>query len=137
MPRGYGICPFLAMLDGVRTLSTILCTPLRIRWWQGLQPVLGVSRTLLLLLHDVEENNCNGHLLEFKNSLLAAESGCSLHCLNSLKSLIGHPSMHAPSLASGLSVENDGVVGVERFREGHSGVARWLGTARVDGLLHA
>ena len=33
--------------------ETILCTPLRIRWWQGLQPVLGVSWTLLLLLHDV------------------------------------------------------------------------------------
>ena len=47
------LLPFLAMLDGVRTLSTILCTLLRIRWWQGLQPVLGVSWTLLLLLHDV------------------------------------------------------------------------------------
>ena len=34
------------------------------------------------------ENNCNGHLLKFKNSLLAAESGYSLHCLNSLNSLI-------------------------------------------------
>ena len=45
---------FLAVLDGARTLSTILCTHLRIRWWQGLQPVLGVSWTLLLLLHDVE-----------------------------------------------------------------------------------
>ena len=119
------LLPFLAMLDGVRTLSTILCTPLRIRWWQGLQPVLGVSWTF------------NGHLLEFKNSLLAAESGYSLHCLNSLNSLICHPSMHAPSLASGLFVGNDGVVGVGRLREGHSGVARWLGTARVDGLLHA
>ena len=47
------LLPLLAMLDGVRTLSTILCTPLRIRWWQGLQLVLGVSWTLLLLLHDV------------------------------------------------------------------------------------
>ena len=46
------------------------------------------------------ENNCNGHLLEFKNSLLTAESGSSLHCLNSLNSLNCHPSMHAPSLAS-------------------------------------
>ena len=44
-----------------------------------------------------------GHLLEFKNSLLAAESGYSLHCLSSLNSLICHPSMHAaPSLASEL-----------------------------------
>ena len=83
------------------------------------------------------ENNCNGHLLEFRNSLLAAESGYSLHCLNSLNSFICHPSMHAPSLGSGLFVENDGLVGVERFREGDSGVARWLGTARVDGSLHA
>ena len=57
------------------------------------------------------ENNRNGHLLEFKNSLLAAESGYSLHCLNSLNSLICHPSMHAPSLASGLFVGSDGVVG--------------------------
>ena len=47
------LLPFLAMLDGARTLSTILCKPLRIRWWQGLQPVLCVSWTLLLLLHDV------------------------------------------------------------------------------------
>ena len=43
----------LAVLDGARTLSTILCKLLRIRWWQMLQPVLGVSWTLLLLLHDV------------------------------------------------------------------------------------
>ena len=47
------LLPFLAMLDSARTLSTILCNPLRIRWWQGLQPVLSVSWTLLLLLHDV------------------------------------------------------------------------------------
>ena len=53
----------------------------------------------------------NGHLLEFENSLLAAESGFSLRCLNSPNSLICHPSMHAPSLASGLFVESDGVVG--------------------------
>ena len=45
------------------------------------------------------ENNCNGHMLEFRNSLLAAESGYSLHRLGSLNSLICHPSMHAPSLA--------------------------------------
>ena len=45
------LLPFLAMLDGVRTLSTILCTPLRIRRWQGLQPVLGVPvRCVLSLL---------------------------------------------------------------------------------------
>ena len=43
------------------------------------------------------ESNCNGHLLEFRNSLLAAESGYSLHCLNSLNSLICHPSMHSLS----------------------------------------
>ena len=60
-----------------------------------------------------EENNCNGYLFEFKNSLLAAESGYSLHCLNSLNSFICHPSMHAPSLASELFDGNDGVVGVE------------------------
>ena len=60
-----------------------------------------------------EENNCNGHLLEFKNSLLAAESYYSLHRLNSLISLICHPSMHAPSLASVMCVESVGVVGGE------------------------
>ena len=83
------------------------------------------------------ENNCNGHLLEFKNSLLAAESGYSLHRLNSLNSLTCHPSMHAPSLASWLFVDSVGVVGLGRFGEGDTGVARWLGTARVDGSLHA
>ena len=83
------------------------------------------------------ENNRNGHLLEFKNSLLAADSGYSLHCLSSLNSLICHPSMHAPSLASGLFVGNDGVVCVGGLCGSHSGDARWLGTARVDGLLHA
>ena len=58
------------------------------------------------------ENNCIGHLLEFRNSALG--------CLNSL-----NESMHGPSLASGLFVEN-GVVGMGRFHEGDSGVARWL-----------
>ena len=82
------------------------------------------------------ENNCNGHLLEFKNSLLAAESGYSLHRLNSLNSRICHPSMHAPSLASGMCVESVGVVGARRFCHGDTGVSRLLGTARVDGLLH-
>ena len=43
----------LAVMDGARTLSTILCALLRIWRWQGLQPVLGGSWTLLLLLHDV------------------------------------------------------------------------------------
>ena len=47
------LLPFLAVLDCARTLSTILRTLLRIRWRQGLQPVLGVSWTLLLLLHGV------------------------------------------------------------------------------------
>ena len=79
----------------------------------------------------------NGHLLEFENSLLAAESGYSLHCLNSLNSLICHPSMHAPSLASGLFVESDGLVGVGGLCGSHSGDARWSGTARMDGLQHA
>ena len=37
------LLPLLAVLDGARTLSTILCTLLRIPWWQGLQPVLGVD----------------------------------------------------------------------------------------------
>ena len=83
------------------------------------------------------DNNRNGHLLKFKNSLLAADSGYSLHCLNSLNSPICHPSMHAPSLASGLFVGNDGVVGVEGLCGSHSVDAHWLGTARVDGLLHA
>ena len=80
------------------------------------------------------ENNCNGHLLEFKNTLLAAESGSSLHRLNSLNSLICHSSMHAPSLASEMCVESVGVVGVGRLCHGDSGVSRLLGTARVDGL---
>ena len=80
------------------------------------------------------ENNCNGHLLEFKNSLLAAGSGYSLHRLDSLNSLICHPSMHAPSLASEMCVGNDGVVGVRRFCHGDTVVSRLLGTARVDGL---
>ena len=63
------------------------------------------------------ENNCNGHLLEFKNSLL--------------NSLICHPSMHAPSLASGMFVENGGVVGVV---EGFVRVILWL---HVGWALHA
>ena len=83
------------------------------------------------------ENNCHGYLPDFKNSIVAAESGSSLHCLNSLNSLICHPSMHAPSLASELFVGNDGVVGMGKFCEGDSGIASWLGMARVDGLLHA
>ena len=49
------LLPFPAMLDSARTLSTILCNPLRMRWWRGVQPVLSVSWTLLLLLHDVGE----------------------------------------------------------------------------------
>ena len=83
------------------------------------------------------ENNCHGYLLDFKNSIVATESGSSLHCVNSLNSLICHPSMHAPSLASELFVGNDGVLGMGKFCGGDSGFARWLGTARVDGLLHA
>ena len=67
---------------------------------------------------------------------MAAESGYSLHRLNSLNSLSCHPSMHAPSLASVTCVESIGVVGVGKFCHGDTGVARWLGTARVDGLLH-
>ena len=66
---------------------------------------------------------------------MAAESGCSLHRLNSLNSLICHPSMHAPSLASVMCVESVGVVGVGRFCHGDIGVARFLGIARVDGSL--
>ena len=76
------------------------------------------------------------HLLEFKNSLLVAESGYSLHRLNSLNSLICHPSMHAPSLTSEMCVESVDVVGVGRFCHGDTGVSRLLGTARVDGSLH-
>ena len=68
---------------------------------------------------------------------MAAESGCSLHCLNSLNSLICHPSMHAPSLASGLFVESDGLVGVGGLCGSHSGDACWSGTTRMDGLQHA
>ena len=52
LPRGHGFCPFWLCWTVRGTLSTILCNPLRIRWWQGLQPVLSVSWTLLLLLHD-------------------------------------------------------------------------------------
>ena len=73
------------------------------------------------------ENNCNGHLLEFKNTLLVAESGSSLHCLNSLNSLNCHPSMHAPSLASEMCVESDGVVGGGRLCHGDNGVSRFVG----------
>ena len=82
------------------------------------------------------ENNCNGHWLEIENSPLAAESGYSLHRLNSLNSLICHTSMHAPSLTSEICVESVGVVGVRRSCRGDTGVSRLLGTARVDGLLH-
>ena len=64
------------------------------------------------------ENSFNGHLLDIENSLLASESGYSLHCLNSPNSLICHPSMHAPSLASGLIVGKDGCVGVGGCCEG-------------------
>ena len=73
-------------------------------------------------------------MLEIKNSLLAAESGYSLRRLNSLNSLICHPSMHAPSLASEMCVDSVGVVGARRFCHGGNGVSRLLGTARVDGL---
>ena len=131
LPRGVRLLPCLAMLDGARTLPTILWTLLRIRWWQG--GAASSRRELDVAFAAARcgaENNCNGHLLEFKNSLLAAESGYSLHCLNSLNSLICHPSMHAPSLASGLFVR-------ECWSSWGGGVARWLGTARVDGLLHA
>ena len=80
------------------------------------------------------ENNCNGHLLEFKNTLLVAESGSSLHCLNSLNSLNCHPSMHAPSLTSEMCVGSVGVVEGGRLCHGGNWVSRLLGTARVDGL---
>ena len=55
----------LAVLDGTRTFSTILCTLLRIRWWQGLQPVLCGSWTLLLLLHDVGRKRSFARIQEF------------------------------------------------------------------------
>ena len=60
------------------------------------------------------ENNCDDRLLEFKNSLLAAsaESGYALNCLNSLNSLMCHPSMHAPSLARVFDGKNGGVSGM-------------------------
>ena len=74
------------------------------------------------------ENNCNGHLFEFKTSLLAAESGYSLHRLNSLNSLIC-PFMHAPSLASEMCVESIRVVWV-------GGVGEILGL-HVGWALHA
>ena len=64
------------------------------------------------------ENSFNGHLLDFENSLLASESGYSLHCLNSPNSLIRHPSMHAPSLARELIVGRGGIVGAVGCREG-------------------
>ena len=38
------------------------------------------------------ENNCNGHLLEFMNSLLAAESGCVVSTLL-IRSFVIHPCM--------------------------------------------
>ena len=64
------------------------------------------------------ENSFTGHLLDFGNSLLASESGYSLHCLNSPNSLIRHPSMHAPSLARELVVGRGGIVGAVGCREG-------------------
>ena len=64
------------------------------------------------------ENSFNGHLLDLGNSLLASESGYSLHCLNSPNSLIRHPSMHAPSLARELNVGRGGIVGAVGCREG-------------------
>ena len=64
------------------------------------------------------ENSFNGHLLDFGNSLLASESGYSMHCLNSPNSLIRHPSMHAPSLARELIVGRGGVLGAVGCREG-------------------
>ena len=64
------------------------------------------------------ENSLNGHLLDLGNSLLASESGYSLHCLNSPNSLIRHPSMHAPSLAREVVVGRGGIVGAVGCREG-------------------
>ena len=79
------LLPFLAMLDGVRTLSTNLCS--RLSSGRELDVAFAAARC--------GENNCNGHLLEFKSTLLVAELGSSLHCLNSLNSLNCHPSMHS------------------------------------------
>ena len=83
------------------------------------------------------ENNCVDHLLEFKNSLLAAsaESVYALNCLNSLNSLICHPSMHSPSLARVFDVKNGGVSGMVSG-EGVGRGSRGRDTARLDALLH-
>ena len=83
------------------------------------------------------ENNCDDHLLEFKNSLLAASavSAHALNCLNSLNSLICHPSMHAPSLARVFDGKNGGVSGMVSG-EGVGRGSRGRDTARLDALLH-
>ena len=112
------LLPFLATLDSARILSTVLCYPLRMRWWRGLQPFLSVSWTLASPAARCGEDSFNGPLLDFENSLLASESGYSLHCLNSPNSLIRHPSMHAPSLARELIVGRGGVIGAVGCREG-------------------
>ena len=83
------------------------------------------------------ENNCDDHLLELKNSLLAAsaESEYALNCLNSLNSLMCHPSMHAPSLARVVDVKHGGFSGMV-CGEGVGRVSRGRDTARLDALLH-
>ena len=126
--------PLLAVLDGARTLSDDSVHASENSVVAGVAASSMREQDVAVVAARCGENNCNGHLLEFRNSLLAAESGYSLHRHSSLNSLTCHPSMHAPSLASGMCV---GVVGVGRFGEGDIGVARWLGTARVDGSLHA
>ena len=112
------LLPFLAMLDSARTLSTISV--------QSSENAL-VARAAAFPVRKLDvaspaarcgENSFNGHLLDFENSLLASESGYSLHCLNSPNSLIRHPSMHAPSLARELIVGRGGIIGAVGCREG-------------------
>ena len=132
-----GLFLVLVALDAARTLLTILCTLLRIRWWRGMQPMLWGTWTLLLLLHDVGRTVvtiiCSNSRIRCWRPLLSR--GIALNCLNSLNSLICHPSMHAPSLARVFDGKNGGVSGMVSG-EGVGGGSRGRDTARLDALLH-
>ena len=93
----------------------------------GKASLFWASWTLLLLLHDVGRTIATVRLLEFKNSLLAAESGYSLHRLNSLFShhFVIHPCMRL-LLPVGCVLRVLVWVGARRFCHGGSGVSRLL-----------
>ena len=60
-----GLFLVLVALDSARTLLTILCTLLRIRWWRGVQPMLWGTLDVAVAAARRGENNCDDHLLEF------------------------------------------------------------------------